>query len=317
MVELKTEIGIRSFASVQVIRGGEVIQELTDCGNDLLDSWFTKWGTGYVAQMLELGKLRLGSDGGPTVLSMTTLINNVALKNTTTYGIGSTSANVRKTTPLVEGGKNYLLYEITQRYAYDLGAWVGTLRELGMDCTNNTANTAKTVNTRIVLPVDVIVTDEDQLIINYKWVVKILNEISTEVIPAMYGGVPTDVTITHTPGIIGDAQGIIDNHWNNNAQNVVYINRVSAGALNAGFTNDSNTFSAPSTPVVKSYDAVNRALISSLVITADKLNNPDNEIRHLVLDHMNHHSKWSFSPAIPKSNKHVVKMNFVTKVVQL
>lgn len=66
-----------------------------------------------------------------------------------------------------------------------------------------------------------------------------------------------------------------------------------------------------------SVDADNKTRTATVTITADKANYAENEISHLTFNSPDHPSKWSFDPPIPKTNRHIVKMSFVTKVERL
>ncbi|UYE93512.1 tail fiber protein [Shewanella phage FishSpeaker] len=320
MVELKRTLGVRSFADIQVYRDGKLRCELKDCGNDLLDGWFNLWLGTWQNSVVNNGVLKLGEGGGPTSYAMTTLESAKLLTSSSYYGYNGDAATYSNET-IDEGGNNYVIYTAARVFSYTVGGWTGTLRELGMHVDGwhvNSSGQTKTVQTRIVLPQELVITSDDQLVITYKFKVKMLNEITTEVVQAMYNKVPVDVTVTHTPGKFTDASKILDNYHNSSGyanSDYFFFSNIGVGAKNASLPMNSREI----TGVMRSHsvDAVNKTRTATITITADKANYAENEIAHLTFNSIDHPSKWSFDPPIPKTNRHIVKMSFVTKVERL
>lgn len=316
MVELKNTVGVRSFADIQVFRHGKLTHELKDCGNDLLDGWFTLWGSASAAsQPLSMNYLKLGDGNGPTNLAATTLEANKAM---TSGAHGRTGTARTYSYELVnENGHDYVVYQTESVFAYPVGGWVGFLRELGVQSEGlgGTFGSTKTVQTRIVLPNEIEITSEDQLVITYRFKIKVLNEVTSETISAVYNNTPVDVVITHTPGPFTNTDRAISNIQDSSNVGYIYFSNKGVGAVNANLAD--TTRSANGVNTVKTYDPLTKSRIDSIVITSEKANYPEEVIEAIAYNSYAHHSKWSFNPPIPKTNRHIVKLSFVTKAERL
>lgn len=319
MTEFAKTVSFGSMATITVTRNGEVIKKLENCGNTVLDSWFKKWAnTQCHPNLWSAGYLRLGDGVGETTLDMPGLINPIPLVGGSNTGFSGGSTVGLTLTDVTENGKNYRDYKTSQRFLYSVGGWVGTLRELGRDVGPSGAITANLVDTRIILPEDVVVTSEDQLMIDYTWCVRVLFEITTHTLTAKYNKVPTEVTVSHCPGQY--FQHLIyllcSLDYGNSPTNYAHY-ATGLGNPGGNFVGRVSVQVNPS--VTRKFDAVSRTDETTFSFATNTFNLSGGLIKLFAFsnDTSQFYSKWQVEPPIPKTDRHALKITLVTKVDRL
>lgn len=316
MGECNKSVGVRSFATIQVYRHGKLREEIKDCGNDILDNWFAYWGS--VGGGALSGVLKLGENGDPTLPSMTALGAAKKLVGINAYGYPTYATATGSHVVEDIAGKNYVTYSFNRVFTYAVGQWVGVLRELGMHSNGSGNDGTTAVNTRILIPSAPTITSEDQLIITYTWKVRVLNEITTETISAVYNGVPTDVVVTCTPGPFNNAIAAVDNFLTSpghTSSDILYCNTVAVGAINAPMASPKPNISGFTK--VTTYDPIEKTRNTLITIPSEKANYVEEALVGLGYCSSSPAQKWSFNPPIPKTDKHITRFTLVTKVERL